>query len=102
MQRLCRLYEHSSKAEQLTLLREVDLCVVGVCSMAWGGHHHTTLAVGSFEATTHAVDFPQDLLTSAEAHEVKQDPDLHVAIFAAMCLESSCVLFVVVHFPFLD
>ena len=35
------------------MLHEVDLCVVGVSSLAFGGPHHTSLAVGSMEATTH-------------------------------------------------
>ena len=33
----------------------LDLCVVGVSSLAFGGTHHTSLAVGSMEATTHMV-----------------------------------------------
>lgn len=69
---LYRLYEHSKNGQQLALLREVDLCVVGVCSMAFGGPHHTSLAVGSFEATTHLIDFPQALLTSSEPHDVSE------------------------------
>ena len=37
------------------LLHEVDLCVVGISSLAFCGAHHTSLAVGSMEATTHVI-----------------------------------------------
>ena len=51
----CRLFSHSDKGGPLSLLHELDLCVVGVSSLAFGGTHHTDLAVGSMEATTHMV-----------------------------------------------
>jgi len=50
-----RLFSHSDKGGPLSLLHELDLCVVGVSSLAFGGTHHTSLAVGSMEATTHMV-----------------------------------------------
>lgn len=53
------------------MVREVDLCVVGVCSLAFGGPHHSTLAVGSSEATTHLVQLPDALLTTSEPHEAR-------------------------------
>ena len=49
----CRLFSHSDAGKPLVMLHEVDLCVVGVSSLAFGGPHHTSLAVGSMEATTH-------------------------------------------------
>lgn len=51
----CRLFSHSNTPGPLSLLHEVDLCVVGVVSLEFGGQHHTSLAVGSMEATTHTV-----------------------------------------------
>jgi len=51
----CSLFSHSDKGGPLSLLHELDLCVVGVSSLAFGGTHHTNLAVGSMEATTHMV-----------------------------------------------
>ena len=53
---LCRLFTHSQAGSPLVLLHEVDLCVVGVASLCFGGLHYTSLAVGSMEATTHLLN----------------------------------------------
>ena len=37
------------------MLHEVDVSVVGICSLAFGGAHGTKLAVGSMEASTHMI-----------------------------------------------
>lgn len=52
---LRRLFHHSQAGAPLVLLHEVDLCIVGVASLCFGGLHHTSLAVGSMEATTHVL-----------------------------------------------
>lgn len=53
---LCRLFNHSQAGQPLVLLHEIDLCVVGIASLAFGGAHHASLAVGSVEATTHVIN----------------------------------------------
>ena len=53
---LCRLFNHSQAGGPLALLHEIDLCVVGIASLSFGGLHHTSLAVGSMEATTHVIN----------------------------------------------
>ena len=51
-----RLFNHSQAGAPLILLYEIDLCVVGIASLSFGGPHHTSLAVGSMEATTHVIN----------------------------------------------
>ena len=52
---LCRLFNHSTSKGPLVLLHEIDLCVVGISSLDFGGPHYTSLGVGSMEATTHVI-----------------------------------------------
>ena len=51
-----RLFNHSQAGGPLVLLHELDLCVIGIASLSFGGPHHTSLAVGSMEATTHLIN----------------------------------------------
>lgn len=53
---LFRLFHHSQAGGPLVLLHEIDLCIVGIASLSFGGAHHTSLAVGSMEATTHVIN----------------------------------------------
>lgn len=53
---LYRLFNHSQAGGPLVLLHDIDLCIVGIASLSFGGPHHTSLAVGSMEATTHVIN----------------------------------------------
>ena len=79
----CRLFSHSDKGGPLSLLHELDLCVVGVSSLAFGGTHHTSLAVGSMEATTHMVQLTNSDDGLLEPPQVQSAPSFSDAVFTA-------------------
>ncbi len=79
-----RLFSHSDKGGPLSLLHELDLCVVGVSSLAFGGTHHTSLAVGSMEATTHMVQLTHSDDGLPEPPQVRSAASFSDAVFTAV------------------
>ncbi|KAA6420486.1 MAG: hypothetical protein FRX49_09647 [Trebouxia sp. A1-2] len=75
---IIRLFSHSDKGGSLSLLHELDLCVVGISSLAFGGTHHTSLAVGSMEATTHMVQLTHSDDGLPQPPQVSQLGQYHV------------------------
>lgn len=69
------------------MLHEVDLCVVGIASLAFGGAHHTSLAVGSLEATSHVIDLTMAQDGYLEPPQVLF-PDQSCSFLPCMCSES--------------
>lgn len=79
----CRLFSHSDKGGSLSLLHELDLCVVGISSLAFGGTHHTSLAVGSMEATTHMVQLTHSDDGLPQPPQVQTSSLFSAAVFIA-------------------
>ncbi len=65
------------------MLHELDLYVVGVSSLAFGGTNHTSLAVGSMEATTHMVQLTHSDDGLPEPPQVQSAASFPDAVFTA-------------------
>ena len=86
---LHRLFKHSQDGGQLSLLHEVDLCVMGISSLTLGGPSHTHLAAGSVEATTHVIDM------SAAADGYPEPPQVVCLLLLVTSSARASVLMVV-------
>ena len=73
------MFSHSEAGQPLALLHEVDIAVVGICSLAFGGAHYTKLAVGSMEASTHIVQLAHSANGLHNPPEVRALYQSHVA-----------------------